>query len=126
MLRKKLRILVAVSAMAVCGIAAGAAAPPANAYYEQKFCVWEALHPDGLGFCVAREYHHLAKVSANISHPSGHVCAASTNSSASALNSDVVCGWGYVTKYLNGHAGRGLCSNPNGYWIRMDYCVQKF
>ena len=125
MVRKKLRILVALSALAVCGIGAGASAPASNAYYEQKFCVWTAVHPNP-GSCLAAEYHHLAKVSANISHPSGYVCAASTNSSGSALNSDVVCGWGYVTKYLNGHAGRGICTNENSYWIRMDYCVQKF
>ena len=126
MFRKKLRILVAVSALAMCGIAAGAAAPPANAYYEQNFCNYQALAPNNLGVCVAAEYHHLAKVVANIDHPSGNICAASTNEAGNALASDVVCGWGYVTKYLNGTAGRGLCSNPNSYWIRTDYCIQKF
>ena len=127
---RRLCLLVAMAAALAFAAAAAIHTAAADAYYEEYFCgslgsEKDKTLPPG-GSCIAREYHHLAKVSANSLSDSAWVCAASTNESGSTLNSDGVCATGYVTKYLNGHAGRGYCANAmNSYYV-MDYCVQKY
>jgi hypothetical protein len=102
-------------------------AAPADAYYETTFCNNVLLDPFPYGRCAPSDYHHLEKVSANANSGSARIYAASTDSTGRNLNSDPVFAAGYVTKYLNGLAARGLCGNgDSGDRHVMDYCVEKF
>ena len=129
---RRLCLLIAVTAALAFAAAAAIQTSSANAYYEEYFCGSlgsekdKYLSPFPYGWCIAREYHHLAKVSANAIRAGDRVCAASVNEAGTDLNSDLVCADGYVTKYLNGQAGRGYCANRENLYIWMDYCVHKF